>query len=49
MGTAEMRTIGKWMLDALRAPEDQAVLGRIRSEISMLCQQFPVPAAAIEQ
>jgi glycine hydroxymethyltransferase len=47
MGTAEMRTIGKWMLDALRTPDDQAVLGRIRGEIRTLCQQFPVPAAAL--
>ena len=49
MGTSEMRTIGKWMLDALRAPEDEAVLKRISSEIRTLCQQFPVPAAALNQ
>jgi glycine hydroxymethyltransferase len=47
MGTGEMRTIAKWMLEALRAPEDQAVLDRIRGEIRTLCQQFPVPAAAL--
>jgi glycine hydroxymethyltransferase len=47
MGTAEMRTIGKWMLDALRTPDDPAVLGRIRGEIRTLSQQFPVPAAAL--
>ena len=33
MGAAEMRTIGGWMLEALRAPEDEAVLERIRGEI----------------
>jgi glycine hydroxymethyltransferase len=49
MGTSEMRTIGKWMLDALRAPEDKTVLDRIRGEIRTLCQQFPVPAAGLEQ
>jgi glycine hydroxymethyltransferase len=49
MGTGEMRTIGKWMLDALKAPEDEAVLKRIRGEIRTLCQQFPVPAAAITE
>jgi glycine hydroxymethyltransferase len=48
MGTDEMRTIGGWMLAALRAPTDEAVLNRIRGEIRSLCQQFPVPAAAIE-
>jgi glycine hydroxymethyltransferase len=49
MGTAEMRTIGKWMLEALRAPEDEAVLKRISNEIRTLCQQFAVPAAALNQ
>jgi glycine hydroxymethyltransferase len=47
MGTAEMRTIGRWILDALRSPEDEAVLNRIRNGIRALCQQFPVPAAAL--
>ncbi len=49
MGTAEMSTIGKWILEALRVPEDEAVLNRIRNEIRTLCQQFPVPAAALKQ
>ena len=47
MGTDEMRTIGGWMLAALRAPNDEAALERIRGEIRSLCQQFPVPAAAL--
>src|SRR5262249_8943056 len=33
MGTSEMKQIGKWMLEALRAPEDEKVLTRIRNEI----------------
>jgi glycine hydroxymethyltransferase len=45
MGTDEMRTIGRWMLEALRVPEDDTILNRIRGEIRALCQQFPVPAA----
>ncbi len=49
MGTDEMRAIGRWMLEALKAPEDDAVLNRMRHEIRTLCQQFPVPAAAIEE
>ena len=44
MGCDEMRTIGGWILEALRAPEDQAVLGRVRGRVSDLCRQFPVPA-----
>ena len=47
MGTAEMRTIGKWMLEALRAPNDEKTLERIRGEIRQLCKEFPVPAAAL--
>jgi glycine hydroxymethyltransferase len=48
MGTDEMRRIGTWMLAALRAPDDDAVLSRIRGEISELCNRFPVPAAALD-
>jgi glycine hydroxymethyltransferase len=47
MGAGEMRRIGAWMLAALRAPDDDAQLGRIRDEIRAMCQQFPVPAAAM--
>jgi glycine hydroxymethyltransferase len=49
MGVGEMRTIGHWILEALRSPEDEAVLNRIRNEIRTLCQQFPVPAAALSE
>jgi glycine hydroxymethyltransferase len=48
MGTDEMRKIGAWMLAALRAPEDVAVLERTRGEIRQLCAQFPVPAAEMK-
>src|SRR5574340_975560 len=30
MGTDEMRTIGGWMLDALKAPDDEALARRLR-------------------
>jgi len=49
MKTEQMRTVGAWMLAALRAPEDQKTLNRIRGEIKELCKQFPVPAAALNQ
>jgi glycine hydroxymethyltransferase len=48
MGMAEMQTIGGWMLETLRAPEDGEVAERIRGQVRELCQQFPVPAAAIQ-
>ena len=49
MGEDEMRTIGRWMLEALRAPEDSAVHERIRSEVRGLCTQFPVPATPLDE
>jgi glycine hydroxymethyltransferase len=48
MKADEMRTIAGWILEALRAPNDTTVLDRIRGEISELCKQFPVPAAALK-
>jgi len=47
MGASEMRSIGRWMLEALRAPDDEGTLNRIRGEVQQLCKQFPVPAAAL--
>jgi glycine hydroxymethyltransferase len=47
MRTDEMRQIGRWMLEALKNPVDAAVQRRIRGEVSSLCAQFPVPAAAL--
>ncbi len=46
MGAAEMLCIGDWIIEALRAPADEHVAARLRSEVSSLCQSFPVPAAA---
>jgi glycine hydroxymethyltransferase len=48
MGADEMRRIGAWMLDALRHPEDTTVQGRIRAEVLAMCEQFPVPAAVLQ-
>jgi glycine hydroxymethyltransferase len=44
MGTEEMRSVGRWILEALRSPEDPAIHTRIRDEVRALCDQFPVPA-----
>ena len=43
MGTAEMRTIGGWFLQVLKAPDDESLHARIRGEVKNLCKQFPVP------
>jgi glycine hydroxymethyltransferase len=47
MSTVEMQQIGRWMLHALKSPTDAVVQQRIRGEVSRLCSQFPVPAAAL--
>lgn len=47
MGEDEMRSVGRWILEVLRAPEDDATQQRVRQEVSELCEQFPVPAAAL--
>lgn len=44
MGTEEMRSVGRWILEALRSPEDPAAHEKIRDEVKSLCEQFPVPA-----
>lgn len=48
MGTAEMKKIGQWILEALKNNADEKALQRIRGEVSSLCEQFPVPAAALD-
>ena len=49
MGEDEMRTIARWMLESLRAPEDTVVHERILGEVRDLCTHFPVPAAALDE
>ncbi len=48
MGPDEMRQIGQWMLQVLRAPDDETLQQSIRDQVRELCRQFPVPAAALE-
>lgn len=49
MGTDEMKKIGGWMLDALKSPDDLNSQQRIRSEVSQMCDHFPVPVVAMEE
>jgi len=43
LGGDEMRIIGGWILDVLRQPDDEALLGRLRAAVVELCGHFPVP------
>jgi glycine hydroxymethyltransferase len=42
----EMKRVGKWILEVLRAPTDTAVTQRVRSEISEFTKNYPVPGIA---
>ena len=43
MGSDEMRTIGKWMLESLKAADQPTVHERIRAQVRELCEHFAVP------
>jgi glycine hydroxymethyltransferase len=49
MGVAEMKRIGGWILESLKNADNADTLGRIRREVSELCEHYPVPAAAIKE
>jgi glycine hydroxymethyltransferase len=49
MGTDEMQRIAAWILRALKCHDDHAALETIRGEVADLAEQFPVPAARLEQ
>jgi len=39
----EMKRVGQWILEVLRAPEDAAQAQRVRGEIAEFAKTFPVP------
>jgi glycine hydroxymethyltransferase len=47
MGATEMKKIADWIVQVLKAPDDADLHSQIRAEIFDLCDQFPVPAAAL--
>jgi glycine hydroxymethyltransferase len=46
MKESEMKRVGAWILEVLRAPEDQSVLDRVRNEIGEFTKSYPVPGIA---
>lgn len=38
----EMRTIGRWIAQVVKAVDDGRLIGRVRSEVGQLCEQFPL-------
>ena len=49
MGTAEMEQVASWILQVLKSPEDKQVIESTRREVSELADQYPVPAARLDQ
>jgi glycine hydroxymethyltransferase len=43
MGCQELRTIGGWILDVLKSPDDEELLARTGRQVDELCREFPVP------
>jgi glycine hydroxymethyltransferase len=46
MREAEMKRVGKWILEVLRAPADENVIDRVRGEIGEFTKSYPVPGIA---
>jgi glycine hydroxymethyltransferase len=46
MGAAEMGKIAAWIDDVVKAPSDEAVIGRIARDVEELCKSFPAPGLA---
>jgi glycine hydroxymethyltransferase len=46
MGTGEMNTIGKWILESLKSHDDEKAVASIRASVAELANQFPVPSDA---
>lgn len=42
MGPQEMKTIGKWISQVLKTPDDTGLKSRIREQVRDLCRQFPI-------
>ncbi|PDW01634.1 serine hydroxymethyltransferase [Candidatus Viridilinea mediisalina] len=48
MGEREMAQIALWIAQVLNAHTDSTLLARVASEVSALCDRFPVPSDAVK-
>jgi glycine hydroxymethyltransferase len=46
MRADDMRAIAAWMVQALRHPDDSALLARLAEEVRTFCRRFPLPGVA---
>ena len=49
MGADEMEQVAAWILQVLKSPEDSQVIESTRREVAELAEQYPVPAAKLDQ
>lgn len=49
MGSDEMKRIAGWILQVLKSPGDASLVESTRREVAALAEQFPVPAAKLEE
>lgn len=43
MVDADMQHLAQWIVSCLQNPEDEALLGQTRDEVTAFCERFPVP------
>ncbi|MDG2071686.1 MAG: serine hydroxymethyltransferase [Pseudomonadales bacterium] len=43
MVDADMQQLAQWIVTCLQNPEDEALLGQTRDEVTAFCERFPVP------
>ncbi len=43
MREPEMRTVGGWILQILKSPNDEKLAAKVKGKVADLCQQFPIP------
>jgi glycine hydroxymethyltransferase len=46
MGVEQMRSVAAWIDEVVRAPADEALLGRVAREVAEMCRGFPAPGIA---
>ncbi len=49
MGPTQMQKIAEWIVQTLKSPEDGELHQRLRADVFDMCDQFPVPAAALAE
>ena len=47
MGADQMKQVAAWIHSALSQHDNEAALEGIRKEVAEMCENFPVPAAAM--